>query len=407
MFKLEKEIFGAQAWQAAILLCISVVQLAAARYIGPAGIGVTAMMVSSYSFCFLFIELNLQSALVRKISLFEQDKERISFKEKILNARISLALGIAPVVAATVALAAHGYRSTIFFGIIGGVVAQELNPSWWLHGVGQSGNYFRLAGYCALTAAFTVFPLVYLIRQPGIENLLMSLVGVFFYGAYWWRHKVLFSVGRLKDSIVFYASFACQHKSFLLGGAGVYLNLYPAQLLLASTRSIEEAGVYRVAMMPGVAYYALAAAAFNAYYPRVVWAHSNGEFEYQLILRRVFLIIFGVGVVAWLTTLGFKNLFGLVVGHGFELSVALAPALMISKAIGGAGLVVRAALLAKEKEHAVFSLYFVVGVITLILNGVIIPRYGVIGAAVIEITMETTHLVILLSMLVACTKHED
>ena len=405
MTGLFKEILGAQIWQAAILLCTMMVQLAAARFIGPAGLGTTAVIVSVSSLCVLLIELNLQSALVRAVSV-ALPLERGQLQGNALEGRLALGLVLAPVAALVASVVAENNKGLIFIGIIGAVIAQELNPGWWLQGIGKSSRSFLLNGCVSLTTCVIAIPLIYYIRKPAMENLLASAVGLTWYGTYWTgTHQFSQPASRLYLRIEEYIQFAWRHRSFLLGGAAVYLYLYPAQLLLASTRTVEEAGLYRVALMPGTAYYAITVAAFNAYYPRIIRAHAAGETEYRSILRWLIVLIFGVGAIAWLAVDLGKGLFGMAIGHGFGLSVDLAPVLIISKAIGGVGLVLRAALLAHSKERLVFRIFFFVGLATLATNMLIIPRYGLLGAAMVELTQETLHLLILLVVLFSISIH--
>ena len=391
-----KDIFSAQAWQASILLCTIVVQLAVARFIGSAGSGVTAIIVSGASLCTLLIELNLQPALIRDISR-GTSLDRKNLQAVTLGGRLLFAMFVGPMIAGWLCWTIWGHRLTVFAGIVGALLAQELNPSWWLQGTNQTTKSFSLLGAVAFFGCLLAVPLLFLTKQPGIESIVASLIGIIMYSRYWCR---------LSDPSVItshiwahaknYARFARRNRSFLIGGVAVYLYLYPAQLLLASTRSVEESGLYRVALMPATAYYALIVAAFNAYYPKIVTLYADKQSNYRQVVQRITLLIAAMGTIGWLGLLGCKGLFLFAVGPGFAVSVALAPALVLSKAIGGIGLVLRTVLLAQCREKFVYSIFFLIGIFSVLTNTILIPHYGLLGAAFTEISFETLHVLILL-----------
>ncbi len=396
MLRLVKDIIGAQAWQGAILCCTILIQLAVARFIGSSALGVTAIIISSSSLCVLLIELNLQSAIVRAISLASAE-DRTRLRGNILEGRLLMAVVLSPLVGSIAAWSAGHHQLLIFAGVVGAVLAQELNPSWWLQGTGQAGRSFFLAGVAALISALVAIPTVFWFRQPASESLIVSLGGILVY-SWFWRHEygvpAVFRQWRARVSV--YLAFAWSNRSFLIGGVAVYLYLYPTQLMLAYLRGTEEAGLYRVAMMPGTAYYVLTVAAFNAYYPQVVRAYAESLSLFEQTLRRVALLVFIIGVLAWLVALFTQDLFEFAVGQNFEISILLAPALVISKVIGGLVLVMRAGLLAKGQSSFVYVTYACVGILGLCLNFVFIPTYGLLGAAIVEISVESFHGMILL-----------
>lgn len=400
MLKLAKEVFTVQAWQGLVLLCATIVQLAVARFIGAEGLGVMAVIVSGSAFCILTIELNLQSAIVRSIAN-ASNTERELVRLDIQRGRTVLALLIAPVVALCLAGINRHYAAAILLGTIGVVLVQLLNPSWWLQGRGEAGKSFRLLGAVALGGCIISLPMVYFVRQPGLEILAVSLVGLLIYGSFWHTSSGLWHIGlRWREYVRIYWAYAWKNRGFLLGGAAVYLYLYPTQLLLASYRSVEEAGLYRVALMPGGAYYPLAVAAFSAYYPQLLRSLAIGQDEFEKTIMKTLVLAGCVGAVACIALLGLLPLFRIAIGPEFEEAIALAPLLMVSKAIGGVSLVIRAALLARAKETLVFGLFLGIGLLSLATNTFIIPRHGYAGAAWVEISMESLHFIVLLGLFV-------
>lgn len=399
MLKLAREVMGAQVWQGAILLCTVLIQLAVARYAGATALGITTIIVSSSALCILLIELNLQSALVRAIATADETGKK-HLRDGILSAKLHLALTISPVVAAFVgALSGHD-RATIFFGTIAAVVAQQSNPAWWLQGEGRTNQSFMLSAWVAVIACVVALPIVMTFKIPGSENLTFSLVGILIYGGYWKITNGFAGVGQhAREKLREYVRFAGKHRSFLLGGAAIYLYLYPAQLLLAYLRSPADAGMYRVAIMPGAAYYAVTVAAYYAYYPMIVRAFAAGPTHYRKTVGGVVLLVAGVGFAACLVSIAIQGLLLRVVGENFEPGVSLSPLLMASKAVGGIGLVLRAALLADQMERVAFFAYFMIGLGALAAHACLIPAFGILGAAAVEIAQETIHLLVLVFIL--------
>ena len=197
-----------------------------------------------------------------------------------------------------------------------------------------------------------------------------------------------------------YCGFAFKNKSFIIGGIAVYLYLYPAQLLLAATRGVQEAGLYRVALMPCTAYYAIVVAAFSVYFPEIAKTHGEKGAHNDALVRRLFILLTCMGIAGWIGMMGAKRVFLFLVGPSFVLSAGLAPALVVSKGIGGVGLLARSVLLAKGKETFVYLLFMAMGIVSVVANLVVIPRYGLFGAAMTEVAAESIHLIIMLVALI-------
>jgi len=147
--------------------------------------------------------------------------------------------------------------------------------------------------------------------------------------------------------------------------------------------------------MPGTAYYAITVAAFTAYYPQFVRAFTDGLRNLEHIMRRVALLVLISGLAAWLATLCTLDVFTSVVGNKFEVAITLAPVLVISKAIGGLVLVARAGLLAQGREKFVYTTYVCIGCFGLAMNYILIPQYGLLGAAGVELGLELFHGILL------------
>jgi O-antigen/teichoic acid export membrane protein len=211
--------------------------------------------------------------------------------------------------------------------------------------------------------------------------------------------RPIFVFRRIIPSVRAYIEFAWRYKAFLLGGAAFYLYLYPAKLILASSRSVEEAGLYGVATMFGGAYYAVTMAAFNSYYPKLLVAYGHGVEHYKTTVRWVVLIITLTGLLAWAAIIVFRGLLLSIVGAQFDVSLSLAPALLLSKALGGLVLVARGALLVKRKERISFGTFLAIELAVFGLNLFVIPRYGILGASIVEISQEIFHLTLLTLML--------
>lgn len=397
MLKLLRELIGVQAWQAAILACASISQFVAARYIGPSGLGTSAVITASAALCIFLLELNLESAVVREISVGTSGR-REALQESTLLGRLGLCVIVAPVVALWMYLD-HG-SCVIPLGIIVMVLAKELNPGWWLQGLGEAARSYRLIGSASLFGCLLSLPLIYLFRIPGIETVATGGVAMLVFIRFWnGSGRPIFIFRRVVLSVRTYIGFAWRYKAFLLGGAAFYLYLYPAKLILASSRSVDEAGLYGVATMFGGAYYAITMAAFNSYYPKLLVAYGEGVEHYKVMVRWVVVIITLTGLLAWSAVIVFRGLLLSMVGAQFDVSLSLAPALLLSKALGGLVLVARGALLVRRKERVSFSAFLAIELVVLALNLVIIPKYGILGASIVEISQEIFHLLLLTGML--------
>ena len=397
MFRLLRELVGVQMWQGAILACSALAQLAAARYIGPAGLGTSAVIMGGAALCIFLIELNLQSALVREISTLPEQPRQL-LRDNVLIARVTLALAVGPIVGLWMYL--DHRAGAVWIGTILAVLSQELNPGWWLQGIGGAANSYRIVGRASLLGCLLSLPVIYFTRAPGIETICMSSVGALAFLAYWSQYRLPnISARAIWTGIESYFVFAWRHKAFLVGGASFYLYLYPAKLILASTRGVGEAGIYGVAAMFGGAYYAIMVAAFNIYYPRFIAASEMGSEIYRMTVRRVGIIIVLSGLVAWGGLMLGRGLVLGIVGDQFTVSLILAPALLISKILAGLVLVLRGALLAKGREKLSFGTFFLVQCLALAARFYIIPKYGILGAAIVEGSQEIIHLLILSTLL--------
>lgn len=167
----------------------------------------------------------------------------------------------------------------------------------------------------------------------------------------------------------------------VISGLGAALYLRMDQVMLRHMRSADAVGVYAAAAVLGEAWLILPAAALTAIFPRLVRARSDGG-GYERSLHEIFAALFLLGLVcASAGTLVSPWLFPTLYGDAYQAAAPVFSVYVWGTVFLCVRLGVSRWLVMEDLLHHSLTTHGLGAATNLVLNFVLIPEYGTIGAA--------------------------
>jgi O-antigen/teichoic acid export membrane protein len=373
-----------------------VFQVMLSRVLGEVAYGLYALGLSVLEILRVFAMQGLHSGIVRFGSIYrgESDKPR-------LKGALWLAFGI--VTASSLAFSIclfllAGLVSNRFFQepdltIVIQVFAVSLPFFTLMTVAAHAARIFRkMEYYVGVTELFrpitnlaivgTAFLLGYKLLESALYGFLISSVLAAFLGLYfvWRQFPQLFS--KLKPlfemkKILFYSL------TVFLAGFSHLLLMKTDRIMIGIFGAARDVGIYNAAavMAAQVAFFL---GAFNAIFPPIIAdLHNRGmrkQMDYLLKLtgKWIFGLTFPVFLVIVIFSKPLMGLFGKGFVLGWPVLIVLAGAQMINAGVGPVGFMLT--MTGRQKLELLNSL--VLGVLNVILNIILILKFGVLGAAI-------------------------
>lgn len=360
------------------------VNVLVARYLGPQKLG---LLNYSIAFTALFTglaSLGLDGIVVRNIVSDSKHKEEIlgtTFALKLIAGMIAGTLAVAGVLALHPGdTLIHWLVAIIALGV--GFQAFDAIDLWF-----QTQVQSKYSVYAKNTAFLTIAlckVVLILIKAPLIAFAIAGLVEIIL-GAFGLIIVYRVSGHRMKNwhSNIVRAKFLLKDSwPLMLSGVIVMIYIRIDQVMLGDILGIEKVGIYSVAVNLVEVWYFIPMAITATVFPAIVNAKKLSDVIYYAKLEKLYLLMMWLSVlIALPMTFLSKAIISLVYGQQYEAAHSALSILCWSGVFIFSGLVSNHWYLLENLNR--FTLYrHIIGVVANIsLNVILIPRYGISGAA--------------------------
>lgn len=356
-----------------------------ARYIGAEGTGKYFFALSFTTVFVIFVDLGLTNVLIREAAKFK-DKIQI-YLSTVLSVKV--VLGVLAYIAAVVAVNLMGYpESTRHLVYLSGVTmlfdSFHLSVYGVLRAIGDlKWEAISNVGSQALTLAmgsvflYFDFPLIYLILAFTIPSALNALFG----------SSILYFKYKIKPKPEFYKNtFYTLGKiaiPFALAAVFARIYSYADTIILSKLASEEAVGWYSIPYKISNSFQFLPLALVAAIYPKFSQFYDENKDKlanlFEKSLKYIFLLVFPIAVGIFV--LG-KDIILTIYTDEYLNSVLPLKILMGSLIFSFISFPIGSFLNACDKQKTQTAIVGVVMVVNIVLNFLLIPGYGVVGAAI-------------------------
>lgn len=361
------------------------VSILVARYLGPEKYGILSYALSVVSFLGAFTYFGLNGLVVRDIVRFPAERDVLlgtSFFIKLIGSLFAFLVII------SLALMTHDFYDSEFWVLLIVGLSIFAGPfeviDFWFQSQVQS-KYVVITRSSAFVAG-AVMKILFIIMSASLvsisvayslQNVLASIFLLIIY-----RYKG-FSV--LKWKFVASKALKLLSQSWILVLAGLFalINLKVDQILLRWMSGTAEVGIYSVAVMFSETWYFIAAAVTMSVFPRLIELRESDPSSYDKRLQQVYDLLFVCACLVALTmTFLASPLIHILYGEAYRGAAAIlvvhvwAGIFMFSQQLTNSWILMENVLLFHLANHAAGAL------LNILLNLVLIPKYGGLGAAV-------------------------
>ncbi len=358
-----------------------------ARRLGPEPFGRLQLALAVMVYPALVADLGLTTLGLREIATGVRPAEVIRV---IVAARVSLAVASSAVLAAAFLVLPLDGDTRVTYGILLlGIPAAALNARWVLQGEGRFGasavvDVLTAAGQVAFVAVLVngpadLVPAAIALTAATWISTVGSIVATGSWGAFAPRigRSVAATIGR----------------SLPLGAAAIAITIYYSidTLLLGVFRSTAEVAWYAAAYRIILPILALAGAVGTVAIPRLsaIWAADPASIpgEVDALARRLLMVAAPIAVGGALVA---DPLIRLIYGPAFAPAVAPFRILIWSVLTVYANAAFAFVLLARRQDRRYLAATATGAIVNVLLNVIVIPIAGLIGAAAVTMVSELT-----------------
>lgn len=365
------------------MLISLVVSLLTARYLGPSNYGLINYATSFTAFFSAFCNLGLNSLMVKE--LVDRPEEEGLVLGTAMGMRAVSSILSAITIMAVVCVIDRDEPTTILvvaLCTIGMVFHIMSTFSYWFQRHLKS-KFTAIAAFIAymVTAAYRVVLIVsgesvtWFALATSVDYICLAALLVYFYkkeggqklGFSWEYGKQMLS----------------RSKHYVLSGLMVAIYGQTDKLMLKQMLDLTETGFYSTALAVNGMWCFILAAIIDSMYPSVIEAHNNGNEElFKRKNRLMYAIVFYVSVAA---AVGFNIFAELIIFilYGKAYLASAMPLRIISwyTAFSYLGVARNAWIVSKDRQKHLIKIYASAAVGNVVLNALLIPRWGANGAA--------------------------
>lgn len=361
------------------------VSILVARYLGPEKYGILSYTLSIVGFLGTFTYLGLNGLVVRDIVRFPLEKDILlgtSFALKLIGS------GLAFLAAVSIAFITSNFGDQEFWilvivGMSVTAVPFEVIDFWFQSQVQSRYSVLARSSSFAIGAALKVaFVLIgasitAIAAAYSLQSILASAFLIVMY-----RYKG-FSILKWKTQISKARQLLSQSWILVLSGLFALVNLKIDQVLLRWIHGAAEVGIYSVAITFSETWYFLASAVAMSVFPRLIGLRASHPLVYDRRLQQVYDVLFILALtVAIVMTLVAGPLVLFLYGEAYAGAAAIltihvwAGVFMFMQQVTNSWVLMENVLLFHLINQGAGAL------LNVLLNLVLIPRYGGIGAAI-------------------------
>ena len=356
----------------------------AARYLGPAQYGSLNFAIAFVSMFSPIASLGLNSVVVRDMVRNPGDAEKINQAAFFLHFCGSLLASIVAVLLIGALRAGDDIVVEIVYILVFSSIFRctDVIKYWYESQVRSRIVVWIERCIFLLGAAIKVFlilsqaELLSFVWIFLFESLLVSVVLLFSY--FYSERKVIFgwtSIERLKNLL---------KDSFplMLSGIAIIIYMRVDQIMLGSMLSDKEVGVYSAALRISEVWYILPMVITSSLFPGIVILKEKDS---KLYMNRVQSLLCVMCLLSFIAVVFVTCFGGYIINILFGAEYIESAAILKIHILGGVfvaiGVVGNSWYMAEDLQKMIFSRTVVGSVINVVLNFIIIPKYGVIGSA--------------------------
>ncbi|WP_324778942.1 flippase [Thiobacillus sedimenti] len=371
-----------------------------ARYLGPAEFGVFSYAVAFVALFGAIAKLGLDGVVVRDLVTHPNESGAYvgtAFWLKAVGALLSLAL-----IALSLRFTGNGAQLNLYILIIAaGLLFQAFDAVDFYF---QSKVLSRYASICKLAQlAASSFLKLYLIAVQAelFWFVLTSLVDQIFLGVTLWiayRQQKVGSLFRFFDQRKAAAMLRTSWP-LILSGIAVSLYMRIDQVMIKEMLGEREVGLYSAAVRLSEAWYFVPVVICNSLFPAIVNARRISDSLYQERLRRLSAVLSWTAIaIALFTSFTSERIITMLFGISFAGAGSTLAIHMWASLFVFFGVLTSKWLLVENLPRYSFLLTLIAALINIAMNLVLIPRYGIAGAALATLSAQaiTTLLVLLI-----------
>ncbi|BCS54867.1 flippase [Geobacter sp. SVR] len=355
-----------------------------ARYLGPSEYGLLSYAASIIGMFSAVALLGLEAIVVRDLVRNPEREQEIlgtTFRLRFLAGAISYGVAIATVMC----LRFNDPKAHLLVGVMGWVLifgAFDTIDLWFQSRVrSKFVVYAKNAAFVAaslLRVGFVVFktPVVAFAAANAIEYALAAIGLLVVY-----RHCGE-RFGSWKGNLSLAREMFRESWPLLLSGIVFMVYLRIDQVFLGQMADSREVGVYAAAVKIAEIWFFIPTVVVNSVFPNIIKTKENDEEEFYRRLQKLYNLMAFIGyAIAIPTTLLAGFVVTLLYGKAYAAAAPMLILLVWSDVFAILAVARNAYLLAMNWSRVLFWMVLIGAVSNVLLNMVLIPRYGGIGAA--------------------------
>lgn len=366
------------------MLISLVVSLLTARYLGPSNYGLINYATSFVAFFSAFCTLGINSLLVKELVDHPDEEGRVLGTALMLRA-ISSVLSAITIVAIVCVIDRDEPNTILVVALCSvGMVFQVFNTfNYWFQRNLKS-KFTAIAAFVAyvVTATYRVVlmasgqSVTWFALATSVDYVCLAALLMYFY-----RKE---NGKRLGFSWQYGKELLSHSKHFILSGLMVTVYAQTDKLMLKQMLDLTQTGFYSTATTINNMWCFVLTAIVDSLYPSIMEAHKAGnEPLFKQKNRQMYAIVFYVSMAA---AVGF-NLFAeliIYILYGKAYMPAAMPLRIVSwyTAFSYLGVARNAWIVSKNRQKHLIKIYASAAVGNVVLNALLIPRWGASGAAV-------------------------
>ena len=360
-----------------------------ARYLGPERFGLLSYAMSFVGLFTAFATLGLDSIVVRNLVQNIEDRDQLLGTAFILKLMGGILL-LGAVAFAVRFTSSDSYTKLLIFIIAGGMIFESLKVIDFYFQSQVMGRFSSIAGACALCVS-SLFKILLVFFQA-------SLV--------WFAVAQVFSTGILavmlllfysKQSSIVKWNFKWNTAKVLLADSwplilsGLVIMIYMRidQVMIKEMLDSEAVGNYAVAVRLSEAWYFIPIAIANSLFPAILSARKISKQLYYKRLQQFYdlMVLISVSIALPMTFLS-SWLISILYGEAYSSAGSVLSIHIWAGVFVFLGVASGKWFLAENMQLYLFLRTFYGMVINIILNLILIPKYGLAGAAIATLSAQ-------------------
>jgi O-antigen/teichoic acid export membrane protein len=361
-----------------------VVSIFVVRYLGPKDFGLFSYALSFFWLFGSLSTLGLESITTREIVKHPDKKDEIN--GTVFYLRIAGSICAIFLIGITLLLTGEDtFTAALIMILSGSFLFQSFSViEYYFRGIVQAKyNAYALSASVILASVFKIIlillkaPLIYFVISVVFEYavLAIGLVGVYRYNnlsIFSWKYSKTFASSLLKDSW-----------PLALSGIVVMVYMRIDQIMIKNMMSVEAVGYYSVAVRLSEAWYFIPVTLCNSIFPAIVNAKNVSLEFYNNRMQKLYDLLTWLAIgIAVPVTIFSSQIIQLLFGSEFS---SASPVLTIYIWAGVAvflGVASSQYLINENLTKLSFNRNLMGMLLNVILNLILIPNYGIIGAAI-------------------------